>query len=164
MSDMETLSKLQEQIDELRAKLEGKKNTECIPWKPYGKEQFFFLIDNHCVGDSSASLSKEEDLHSSGNIFRTEEQAEAHAKRRAALNYLQLIADQLNGEVLWRPTKDVPRFFIFCDNHKQIAIAGFFLFTPCSAFKSIELAKEALSLLPPQHRKELFGDAKGDWE
>lgn len=135
---------------------------DMISWWPELCQSYYYIVATGEVrGDSCNGDRIDHMRRLNGNIFRTREIAEKVAKRRAAVNYLECIALELNDgwEPNWEAGSPFNSWFYlrFDPEFKRISPSCCFgdqrgLFP---VFKNLPLAERAIKLMPDEHKAAL---------
>lgn len=151
-------------IEELKAYVEQADKEENVPWMPFEGQSYYWL---NVYGETKYANDFASRLASIGNVFKTREQAEKTAKLRKARNYLERVAQDLNGD--WEPViGSLGRCLLFLSPsrevdwiHRCISDLSIVWFKDC---ESVKKAAEILKRDRPDVLETLFGCTKLAWK
>lgn len=151
------LKEFQEGVAEI---YKGKENEPSVLWKPKDNESYYNIDSNGEVYESTWEDHPSDDgRHKNGNVFKTCEQAEKFAKKRAARNRLELIAEELNEGIDFNWENSSQKWYI----EGNVEYDQFrFYYTQWARseavyFVSKELAQQALTYLTDEEKLILWG-------
>lgn len=134
---------------------------EIKKWKPKKSEIYYFLTSYGDVGDTPfMSYDKDQIRLSTGNCFKTEEEAKFRLEQMKVYNELKNFADDNNEEIDWEKI-DIEKYYITydCKNNK---LDNCYIFTFQRIgeiyFSSQELVEQAIEKVGADRiKKYLFG-------
>lgn len=144
-------------LEDLKQKAEASSafDEPSVPWEPKSGEPYYTIIATGEIVECSNGDDYTEKAYANGNVFKTREQAEKFAKKRAARNRLELIAEKLNAG--WEPGEGKELYYVYGED--ALSTIGRRVCTKSNDvyFKSKELAEQALTYLTDDEKFQLWG-------